>query len=590
MSAQSNTEMINNTTTTTTTSAKAGKINQGGWIDSLSSQGFKDENCFAELFDNSNDWGAKKIIIDETTDCLLIGDNASGMSREGLFDMFEAYKPPTISLRTGKYAIGSKAGQCGLARKQSNKIITTNDGKVYNTAVPNWEKMIKESKYEDNIDVDPSTPEEIQLFQNVIGTTSGTLFVFPKSKELTELIHSQFGLNKDVKDMDPEKLWSVIYGRTELDIHYHSQTGIDYKLNLHNPAASADIIGTISEKSIRFYKHKKNGHERFIIDCLDPETNEQAEYEFASTLKSCHQDLEKVKLCKKDYKYEGDLTFQCYLPKMNIPLLEITGASVLSVYDKDSLGNRVTDKGMKKYNEKNRIIRNHIHIGVSEMKRKAERADWKANIYNMIQCDLIYNPPSVKDEARDKMIDLQQNKHQLLCVLPKQLQRLLDGCVEEKFNEIKEMRNNLEPSEIVITPKPKVKKAKKEKKDETTNTEGNEGDDSSIASTSSSSSNSNVKIGGGSADNEVVDHEVVDGGSTITGGGGVAIGGGSGSASGGKPSKPIDVPSHRKGSVMGSELQEKLGALFTRLNVEQSYDDADYITLFNILQKIENKE
>jgi hypothetical protein len=318
---------------------------------------------------------------------------------------------------------------------------------------------------------------------------------------------------------------------------------------------------------------------------LDPETNEQTEYEFASTLKSCHQELEKVKLCKKDYKYEGDFNFQCYLPKMNIPLLEITGASVLSIYDKDSLGNRVTDKGMKKYNEKNRIIRNHIHIGVSEMKRKAERADWKANLYNMIQCDLIYNPPSVKDEARDKMIDLQQNKHQLLCVLPKQLQRLLDGCVEDKFNEIKEMRNNLEPSEIVITPKPKVKKAKKEKKDETTNTEGNYDDNSSTSSTSSGSSSSNVKVGGGSAVNEVDDNND----SATGGGGGAATSIREFFGGGGKPSKPIDVLSYRKGSVMGTELQEKLGSLYTRLNVEQSYDDADYIALFNILQKIENK-
>jgi hypothetical protein len=68
------------------------------------------------------------------------------------------------------------------------------------------------------------------------------------------------------------------------------------------------------------------------------------------------------------------------------------------------------------------------------------------------------------------------------------------------------------------------------------------------------------------------------------------MGGGGGSATTVKLVKPIDVPSHRKGLVLGSELQEKLGSLYTRLNVEQSYDDADYITLFNILQKIENKE
>ena len=120
------------------------------------------------------------------------------------------------------------------------------------------------------------------------------------------------------------------------------------------------------------------------------------------------------------------------------------------------------------------------------------------------------------------------------------------------------------------------KKAKKENKDEATSTNGNDDDNSSINSTSTSSSNSNVKVGGGSAVDQADDNN------DATGGGGAA--------STGKPSKPIDVSSHRKGLVMGSELQEKLGLLVSRLNAEQGYDDADYIALFNILQKIENKE
>ena len=174
------------------------------------------------------------------------------------------------------------------------------------------------------------------------------------------------------------------------------------------------------------------------------------------------------------------------------------------------------------------------------------------------------------------MVNIYGNKHEPVIEFPKQLQRLLGGLLKEKTNELKEMHKNLESSEIVITPKPKKeKKAKKEKKDETTNTDGNDDDNSSINSTSTSSSNSNVKVGGGSAVDQVDDNNDATG---------------EGVTSTGKPSKSINVPSHRKGLVMGSELIDKLGLLVSRINAEQGYDDADYITLFNILKKIEHKE
>jgi hypothetical protein len=597
MNAESNTEMMNNNTEVDNTEVNntevdntevdnsvtmGGGLDEAGWMDSIGGGAYKDENCFAELFDNSHDWGAKHIKIDETTENLLIGDDGVGMSKKGLIDMYIAYKPPKACFRTGVRAIGSKAGQAGLSRMNNNKVISTTDGKVYNTAEPNWKKMVEENKYTNNIPIRCSTPEEIQLFRNVIGATSGTLFVFPKSKQLTELIHSQFGTNAEPGDIDPKKLWSVIYGRIpDLDIHYRPHKDIEYKLKLYNPMASLDIIGTKNETDIYFYKNPKTEHTRFIIKKIDKETNTLTEYEFSSTLKSCHTELEPVKESKQDYKYEGLFHFACFLPKLNIPFSEITGAKAWSLYDREILGNRITDKNMKKYNEKLRVIRNDINIGVSDMQRSDARGNCYSNMNTMIHCELSYKPLSVKDEPRDKLVNIYGNKHEPVIEFPKQLQRLLGGLLKEKTNELKEMHKNLELSEIVITPKSKkekkAKKDKKDKKDETTNADGNDDDNSSINSTSTSSSNSNVKVGGGGS---AVDQ--ADDNNDATGGGGAA--------STGKPSKPIDVPSHRKGLVMGSELQEKLGLLVLRLNAEQGYDDADYIALFNILQKIENKE
>jgi hypothetical protein len=210
----------------------------------------------------------------------------------------------------------------------------------------------------------------------------------------------------------------------------------------------------------------------------------------------------------------------------------------------------------------------------------------------LIHSEISTNPISTQDDPLDELFGVQTNKNQLNSGPPKQLTRLIDGLKDEFCEKLKRQT----PDAI----KPKVKKAKKEKKDETTSTEGNDDDNSSTSSTSTSSSKSNGKIGGGSSGggsniefevvDDVVDVVVDDVVDVTGGGGGSAMGGGGGSASPVKPKKPIDVPGYRKALVLGSELQEKLGSLYTRVNAEQNYDDADYIALFNILQKIENKE
>jgi hypothetical protein len=436
--------------------------------------------------------------------------------------------------------------------------------------------MIEENKYTGNIPFRTSSPDEIQLFQSVIGLGSGTLYEFPLNIKLRELIRSQFGINDETKDMEPEKLWSVKYGQTELNFKYQTAEKMEYTLKLYNPTASPDIIGTISETNISLLVNETTGHTRFIIEEPDAETKELTEYEFQSTLKSCSKNIEKVSNSKRGYKNGGNYVLKAFMPQMNVPLADITGANIISLYAKKELGNRVTDKNIKKFTEKVPIVRSRIQIGGFEIDHLDARAGSDANLQNAIQCELSYSPLSTKEEPRDKVINLQKNKHQLEPIIPKQLRRLIEYLRNKKCKEIKEMRNNLEPSEIVITPKPKKeKKAKKDKKDETTNTDGNDDDNSSINSTSTSSSNSNVKVGGGSAVDQVDDNNDATG---------------EGATSTGKPSKSINVPSHRKGLVMGSELIDKLGLLASRLNAEQGYDDADYITLFNILKKIEHKE
>ena len=123
-----------------------GGIDEAGWIETFDDEGFKDENCFNELFDNSEDWKAEHVKIIETQSNLLVGDDGKGMTIAELLRMYKALNSSgEPRVRSGKFNYGSKPAQCLLSRKTSNKIITTIDGKVYNTGQPNWKKMIEEN-------------------------------------------------------------------------------------------------------------------------------------------------------------------------------------------------------------------------------------------------------------------------------------------------------------------------------------------------------------------------------------------------------------------------------------------------------------
>jgi hypothetical protein len=279
---------------------------------------------------------------------------------------------------------------------------------------------------------------------------------------------------------------------------------------------------------------------------------------------------------------------------------QISGANVMSEYDKQILGDICeADDIMFDFVPNGKLIRNDNFIGCIPLVKTAARASGDARFKMLIHSDISTKPISTQDDPMDQLYDVQTNKNQNNPNPTKAFTRLVDNLKDEFCDELKLLTPD------AIKPKP-PKKEKKEKKDETTSTDGNDDDNSSTSSNSTSSSKSNGKIGGGSSGGgssgggssgggsniefEVIDDvvdDVVD--DTTRAGGGAPIGGGGGSAATTKIIKPIDVPSHRKGLVLGSELQEKLGSLYTRLNTEQSYDDADYITLFNILQKIENK-
>lgn len=585
MSAQSNTEMM------------VGNINEMGWLKSILAMGFDPNRCIGEFIGNSIDANAKNIKIHIDGKIGFVVDNGRGMTKKGLTGMFAVYSSHGHIHRIGNYGFGAKAAFANLGKNGITRVITKSSDGPTLTATADWKKMYAEGKYTGNIKINESDATEQEIYSKYLPESpSGSIMMFPVDVNIIESIQTQFGIKSAKSEpIKPWNTWRVIFGKFDVNMSYSSNDGPERELVMYNPMKSDQIDGPIRDYSIRYYINPVNGHKRFITPKLDTTDNQIKDFEVASSDSSnwCATKIAPVKSKLDEYEFVSEINLNLYKLKVNG---QISGANVMSEYDKQILGDICeADDIMFDFVPNGKLIRNDNFIGCIPLVKTAARASGDARFKMLIHSDISTKPISTQDDPMDQLYDVQTNKNQNNPNPTKAFTRLVDNLKDEFCDELKLLTPD------AIKPKP-PKKEKKEKKDETTSTDGNDDDNSSTSSNSTSSSKSNKKIGGGSGlvgggsniefdvVDDVVDEVVNDVVDDITkSGGGAPLGGGGGSASTAKLIKPIDVPSHRKGLVLGSELQEKLGSLYTRLNTEQSYDDADYITLFNILQKIENK-
>lgn len=559
------------------TNTMAGNINEMGWLKSILAMGFDSNRCISEFIGNSLDAKAKeiKIIIDGKIGFVV--DDGIGMTKKGLTGMFSVYSSHGHIHRIGNYGFGAKAAFANLGKNGLTKVITKNADSPIFTATADWKKMYAEGKYTGNIKIDESDVSEQEIYNKYLTESpSGSIMMFPVDVNIIESIQTQFGIKSAKSEsIKPSNTWRVIFGKFDVNISYSSNDGAEKKLVMYNPMKSDQIDGPVLDYSIRYYKHPLNEHKRFITRKLDTTDNQIKDYEVASSDSSnwCSKKIALVKTKLDDYEFISEINLKLY--KLKVPG-QISGANIMSDYDKDTLGDICeADDIMFDFVPNGKLIRNDNFIGCIPLAKTAARGGGDSRFKMLIHSDISTKPISTQDDPTDQLYDVQTNKQQNNPNPSKPFTRLVDELKEGLCEELK----RLAPDAI----KPKAKKAKKENKDEATSTNGNDDDNSSINSTSTSSSNSNVKVGGGSAVDQADDNNDATGGGNAVSEVSVVTGSG-------KPSKSINVPSHRKGMVLGSELQEKLGLLASRLNFEQAYDDADYIALFNILQKIENKE
>jgi hypothetical protein len=607
MSAQSKTKIM------------IGNIDESGWLKALLSMGFNPNRCIGEFIGNSIDAHATdiKIVIDGKTGFIV--DNGTGMNKDSLSNMFAVYRSHGHTHRIGNYGFGAKAAFGNLGKNGITRVITKSvDGPIL-TATADWVKMNAEGKYSGNITIDDSDVIEKEIYNKYLPeSSSGTIMMFPVDVDIIEAIQTQFGI-KSVKS-DPIKacdMWSVIFGKFPVKISYISNGKPEKDLAMYNPMKSDQIDREISHYAIRYYKHNENGHKRFVITKLDSADNKVKDYEVVSSeaTNRCEKKITPVRRSLDDYELIGEMDLDVYKLKVSG---QISGANIMSDYDRRVLGDICDDDDiMFDFVPNVKLIRNKNFIGCVPITKKAARGGGKTRFDMLIHSEISTKPISTQDDPLDELFGVQTNKNQLNSGPPKQLTRLVEILKDEFSKEL--MRQTPD----AIKPKP----PKKAKFDLIVDGDDNGSDDdnSSIASTSTSSSNSNVKVGGGSSATEllaertnslpadnVVDNRldaifdvmdaqmdpvnesenvvisIVDNDAAVGGvGSDIRSFFGGGSAAG-KPSKRIDVPGHRKGLVTGEELDDGWNSL--NINKDKKYDDPDYIALFNLIQKIKNKD
>jgi len=582
MNAQSKTEIM------------AGNINEMGWLKSILAMGFDPNRCIGEFIGNSVDANAKNIKIHIDGKIGFVVDDGRGMTKKGLTGMFAVYSSHGHIHRIGNYGFGAKAAFANLGKNGITRVITKSSDGPTLTATADWKKMYAEGKYTGNIKIDESDVTEQEIYSKYLPESpSGSIMMFPVDVNIIESIQTQFGIKSAKSEpIKPWNTWRVIFGKFDVNMSYSSNDGAERDLVMYNPMKSDQIDGSIRDYSIRYYINPVNGHKRFITPKLDTTDNQIKDFEVASSDSSnwCATKIAPVKSKLDEYEFVSEINLNLYKLKVNG---QISGANIMSEYDRQILGDICeADDIMFDFVPNGKLIRNDNFIGCIPLAKTAARASGDARFKMLIHSDISTKPMSTQDDPTDQLYDVQTNKNQNNPNPTKAFTRLVDNLKDEFCEELK----LLTPDAIKPKPPKKEKKEKKDKKDETTSTDGNDDDNSSTSSNSTSSSKSNQKIGGGSSGGgsgvvggSNIEFEVVDDVDDVVDDEVVVTGGGGGSASPVKTKKPIDVPGYRKALVLGSELQEKLGSLYTRVNAEQNYDDADYIALFNILQKIENK-
>ena len=101
--------------------------------------------AIAEVIDNSFDWGAKRVCVDRSGNCLTISDDGDGCSNiANMVRLGAHFRNASAGMSLGRYGIGLKESSIWLC---SRMVIQSATDKTSIEAVADWDEMIKSKQW-----------------------------------------------------------------------------------------------------------------------------------------------------------------------------------------------------------------------------------------------------------------------------------------------------------------------------------------------------------------------------------------------------------------------------------------------------------
>ena len=230
-----------------------GSISERGLIRDLDKRGFSKFQCLCELFANSIDAKATNITYKITEELFYFIDNGTGLDTIKLENMWSLFKENHTNEKSmGISGLGAKAAtkllsENGIVILQTcNK---TNNGEYqYIKVIIDWTKIVNESVYTNNINMESMNSCEIEQFKQFI-TGTGTVISLPRTQETHEIIVSNFTNNK--KKLKHHERCGIILGKfNNVTISLDDDT---------DPTSNStlELYDYFCEDNLKYYKGKK---------------------------------------------------------------------------------------------------------------------------------------------------------------------------------------------------------------------------------------------------------------------------------------------------------------------------------------------
>ena len=423
--------------------ATIGGIDEGGFLNTFERKGFDTLSSADELIANSYDAKASNVIISKEEEWICISDDGVGMNETDADFMFQMYKRKTRNNTIGMANSGAKHALYNLSNKQKAKIITLKNRKFI-TIYIDWDKMIKENKYTNNITYKPSTEDEINLFNSIeINRNSGTSILFKYIPQIWEILENQFTF---IETLNINKSLSVRYGHT-LNFNITLITNSQHiELKKYNPQNNSNII----HRKISILKDVNNEEIHYISD--KNEEIKSVGRGFSKKTTIIHQsEIEK-------YEFINHLDVYISLPEDET--YHKDGSSwyppQLNIYAENNENDKL-NASLYPF-----LVRNDYTLGcipIMEFQLSGRRASYEGRLYYDLYTVVKSNQTHLN--TIDDILGTQENKGQLQDSIPMQIKRLIHHF---KLSYIETINSDAK----IIKPDAKEKKSKKNKDDDTT--------------------------------------------------------------------------------------------------------------------------